>query len=165
MEGMRKGGAGWQVHVLESAQRGLTPLGMGCSEEQDHGRVAQCCWMEQHLCDSAPQVCSHQRPFLLGSPEAVVMGCVVGQSQTQLSPSRPAQVGLATRLPGCPRSPWLPWGAGPFVPLLRRCGRAGRCAVSVPPRGRRPGTADLSSAATSRGCSPKTAGALTGTGK
>lgn len=47
------------------------------------------------------------------------MGCVVGQSQTQLSPSRLAPVGLTTSLPGCPRSSWLPWGTGP---LLAPCG-------------------------------------------
>lgn len=43
-EGMEKGGAGWQVHVLENAQRGLTPLRKDCSGEQDDGGGAQCCW-------------------------------------------------------------------------------------------------------------------------
>lgn len=46
---MEKGGAGWQVRVLENAQKGLTPLGMACSGEQDNCRGAQCCWMEQQL--------------------------------------------------------------------------------------------------------------------
>lgn len=110
---MEKGGAGWQVRVLENAQRGLTPLGMACSGEQDNCRGVQCCWMEQQLSLPlvTPQVCSHQRPFLLGSPGAMVMGCVVGQRQAQLSPSGLAQVGLATSLPGSPRFPRLPWGA------------------------------------------------------
>ncbi|KAF4791603.1 hypothetical protein TURU_128901 [Turdus rufiventris] len=40
--------------------------------------------------DTANKVSGHQRPFRLGSPEAMVIECVVGQSQTQLSPFRVA---------------------------------------------------------------------------
>lgn len=121
--------------------------------EQDDARGAQCCWgMVQQLSVPlvAPQVSSCQRPFLLGSPEAVWSHRARPCCHPSVWPKqRWPQACLA--VPGPPGSP----GHCP-------CGLSLRCVVSVPRRGGRPGPAGLSSPPTaSHGHPPSVAGAPT----